>query len=51
VGAGVEWAFADCWTGKFEYLYIDLGEGPTIANLVSGKMTDNIVRAGVNYKF
>ena len=24
-GAGVEWAFADNWTAKVEYLYIDLG--------------------------
>ena len=24
-GAGVEWAFADNWTAKAEYLYIDLG--------------------------
>ena len=24
-GAGIEWAFADNWTAKVEYLYIDLG--------------------------
>ena len=58
VGGGVEWAFADHWSAKVEYLYIDFGNGPTLAanatgtlNIVSGTMTDNIVRAGVNYKF
>jgi outer membrane immunogenic protein len=24
-GAGIEWAFADNWTAKVEYLYVDLG--------------------------
>jgi len=56
VGGGVEWAFANNWSAKVEYLYIDFGDGPTVpvtlgANVVSGKMTDNIVRLGVNYKF
>ena len=56
VGGGVEWAFADHWSAKAEYLYIDFGDGPTVAvspllNIVSGSMKDNIARAGVNYKF
>ena len=58
LGGGLEWAFADRWSAKAEYLYIDFGDGPTvIANtastlaIVSGKMTDNIARLGVNYKF
>ena len=58
LGGGLEWAFADHWSAKAEYLYIDFGDGPTvIANtagtlaIVSGKMTDNIARLGVNYKF
>jgi outer membrane immunogenic protein len=56
VGGGVEWAFQDHWSVKAEYLYIDFGDGPTvavspIANIVSGNLTDNIVRVGVNYKF
>jgi outer membrane immunogenic protein len=56
VGAGLEWALTDYWSAKAEYLYIDFGNGPTIAltpavNFVSGKMTDNIVRLGVNYHF
>jgi outer membrane immunogenic protein len=55
-GGGVEWAFANNWSAKVEYLYIDFGDGPTVPvslalTAVSGKMTDNIVRAGINYKF
>lgn len=26
-GAGIEWAFADNWTAKVEYLYVNLGNG------------------------
>ncbi|MGN6750533.1 MAG: outer membrane protein [Xanthobacteraceae bacterium] len=26
-GAGLEWAFADNWTAKIEYLYVNLGNG------------------------
>jgi outer membrane immunogenic protein len=56
VGAGLEWAFMNNWSVKAEYLYINLGNGPTVAvspalNIVSGRMTDNIGRVGVNYKF
>ena len=57
VGGGVEWAFANKWSAKLEYLYIDFGDGPTIPvattvfNVSIGHMTDNIVRLGVNYKF
>lgn len=56
VGGGVEWAFMNQWSVKVEYLYIDFGDGPTVPvsatrDIVSGKMTDNILRAGLNYKF
>jgi outer membrane immunogenic protein len=56
VGGGVEWAFMNNWSAKLEYLFIDFGDGPTLSatpalNIVSGRLTDNIVRAGVNYKF
>jgi hypothetical protein len=39
-----------------EYLYIDFGDGPRVTaspalNIVSGKLTDNMVRAGINDKF
>jgi outer membrane immunogenic protein len=56
VGGGLEWAFADHWSAKFEYLYIDFGNGPIVPisptlNLTTGHMTDNIGRVGVNYRF
>jgi outer membrane immunogenic protein len=56
VGGGLEWAFADHWSAKFEYLYIDFGSGPIVPisptlNLATGHMTDNIGRVGVNYRF
>jgi outer membrane immunogenic protein len=56
-GAGVEWAFLPNWTAKVEYLYVNLGNfscpttncGGTLADSVS--FNENIVRAGINYKF
>jgi outer membrane immunogenic protein len=55
-GGGIEWAFDNRWSAKLEYLHIDFGKGSNVAitpaaNIVSGKMTDDIVRAGLNYKF
>jgi outer membrane immunogenic protein len=61
VGGGLEYAFADNWTAKAEYLYVDLGSFdasiPSCAICAPGsditihhKYTDNIVRAGLNYK-
>jgi outer membrane immunogenic protein len=56
VGGGAEWAFADRWSAKVEYLYIDFGRGPTIPlspalNITTGHMTDNVGRVGVNFHF
>jgi outer membrane immunogenic protein len=63
VGGGVEWAFWDHWTAKFEYLYIDFGNRndnnnfivlttpASPVNITTGHFTDNVVRAGVNYRF
>lgn len=55
-GAGVEFALAQNWTAKVEYLYVDLGNvscaincGPAVPFTVP--LTENIVRAGVNFKF
>jgi outer membrane immunogenic protein len=61
-GAGVEWAFLPNWTAKVEYLFVDLGSFscpaascgspagvPPAATSVS--FNENIVRAGINYKF
>jgi len=63
-GAGIEWAFAENWTAKVEYLFVDIGSGSvncvatvcTAANLgnaipISASLTENIVRAGINFKF
>ncbi len=63
VGAGIEARLWDNWTGKIEYLYMDLGTvsgsivpaGPLPFGLVganySSRITDNILRVGINYKF
>jgi outer membrane immunogenic protein len=69
-GAGLEWAFADNWTAKIEYLYVNLGNGnvncaTTTCLIASGtgglangpaipvsvSLTENLFRAGVNFKF
>jgi outer membrane immunogenic protein len=58
VGAGAEWGFAPNWSAKVEYLYMDLGRQDFFANTVTGcctfqstRLTDNVVRAGINYRF
>ena len=60
-GGGVEYAFTPNLTAKVEYLYVDLGnQSCAAANCVSASgigpvttvsLTENIVRAGINYKF
>jgi outer membrane immunogenic protein len=56
VGGGLEFAFAQNWTAKAEYLYVDLGKancglscGFVTTDNVS--FTTSLVRAGINYKF
>jgi outer membrane immunogenic protein len=59
IGAGIEGAIGGNWTAKLEYLYVDLGNvndtfagGGAFAPLTtSSHVTDNILRAGVNYRF
>ena len=61
LGAGVEGAIGGNWTARLEYLYVDLGRvsgsfattiGTTaLTTNFSSRVTDNILRAGVNYKF
>jgi len=64
VGAGVEGAIGGNWTAKLEYLWVDLGRtsgsfvtalpalgGGVLSSNYSSRITDNIVRVGVNYKF
>jgi outer membrane immunogenic protein len=55
VGSGFEYAFQEGWSGKIEYLYVDLGKG-TCGAATCGIDTDvafkaSIVRVGVNYRF
>jgi outer membrane immunogenic protein len=61
VGAGLEWKFAQAWSAKVEYLYVDLGSQSSTINYNYGANTssltstvdqrENIVRVGLNYKF
>jgi outer membrane immunogenic protein len=64
VGAGVEGVIGGNWTAKLEYLYVDLGKvsgsfltttaafgGGVVTSSYSSRITDNILRVGVNYKF
>jgi outer membrane immunogenic protein len=59
VGGGVEWALWESWTAKLEYLYMDLGTvnnsfaavGPFTTITTSSRITDNIFRGGLNYRF
>jgi outer membrane immunogenic protein len=59
VGVGIEGRLGGNWTGKIEYLYMDLGEvSGTVLNTpaligatYSSRITDNILRVGINYKF
>ena len=50
LGGGIEAALTGPWTAKVEYLYVDLGNGPTVGGVTSDFHT-NIVRAGLNYRF
>jgi outer membrane immunogenic protein len=63
-GAGVEGVLGGNWTGKIEYLYMDLGSvsGSFVTPIVApsggflsanynSHITENIVRVGVNYHF
>ena len=57
-GGGLEWAFADRWSAKLEYLFIDYTSGgPSVVlpggapNLDANEMVDHIVRVGGNYHF
>lgn len=66
VGGGIEWMFAANWTAKVEYLYADLGTAsatslflataggnpfPNATITHNHRLTENIGRVGLNYKF
>ena len=58
-GGGIEGAFGGGWSAKVEYLYIDLGKleqtvtipPAALAATFNSRLTDNIVRVGLNYKW
>ncbi|MBR1221020.1 porin family protein [Bradyrhizobium sp. U87765 SZCCT0131] len=57
LGSGVEAALGGNWTGKIEYLYVDLGRtsdtfvlgGAT--RVLSSDIREHVFRAGLNYRF
>jgi outer membrane immunogenic protein len=59
LGAGVEGVISGNWTARLEYLYVDLGTvnntfagtAPFAPIVTSAHVTDNILRAGFNYRF
>jgi outer membrane immunogenic protein len=53
IGGGVEWMFLPHWSTKVEYLYVDTGDQDVtlFGVTASGRVKDNIVRAGLNYHF
>jgi outer membrane immunogenic protein len=55
VGAGVEWAFLENWTGKVEYFHVEPSAQSCPATSCgipsSVPLEEDIVRLGVNYKF
>ncbi|HKY85612.1 MAG TPA: outer membrane protein [Pseudorhodoplanes sp.] len=55
IGGGLEFALADAWTAKIEYLYIDVDSENYFTNIVGpGLAFDpdfHTVRVGLNYRF
>lgn len=54
LGSGVEASLGGHWTGKLEYLHVDLGtQAPPTGSsaTVSSRVSDNIFRGGLNYRF
>jgi outer membrane immunogenic protein len=63
-GAGIEGALGGNWTGRIEYLYVDLGTvsgvlgtplvtttGALLTSSFSSRITDNILRIAINYRW
>ena len=63
IGGGVEWAFANNWSVKAEYLHYDLGRNTFAtgaltppaplgsSHIVTTRNQGDLVRVGLNYKF
>ena len=55
VGSGVEAALGGNWTGKIEYLYLNLGNKTDVSTLnvptpINTEIRENIFRVGLNYR-
>jgi outer membrane immunogenic protein len=56
IGSGVEAAIAGNWTGKLEYLYVDLGSitksftAAGFPQIWSANLRNHVYRAGINYR-
>ncbi len=53
-GAGIEAAFADNWTARVEYLFVDLQNAtfnPPVTPITVKFSNTNLVRVGLDYKF
>src|SRR5689334_7636735 len=54
IGGGLEGAFAEHWTARLEYLFVDLTNStftPVVGTNITTKFNANLIRAGVDYKF
>jgi outer membrane immunogenic protein len=51
LGVGAEMEFAQNWTAKVEYLYVDLANSNFVITGVSNGYRFGLIRAGVNYHF
>ena len=58
LGSGVEASLGGNWTGKLEYLYVNLGKSSTglispagNATTVTAQTRENVFRGGINYAF
>lgn len=52
-GGGAEYRFADRWSAKLEFIRLDTGDtNVTLFGVpFTAKLTDNIIRGGINYHF
>ncbi len=54
IGSGVEAALGGNWTGKIEYLYIDLGNQngvtPVDGSILGSDIRESVFRVGLNYR-
>ncbi|MFY9684794.1 MAG: outer membrane beta-barrel protein [Pseudolabrys sp.] len=53
IGGGFEYAFADRWSAKAEYLFVDLGNKTFFSGVPAGGsfgLHDHIVRLGINFR-